>query len=1007
MNMMIIIVGILSFEFLTIREYPDVVTPTLSVEVLYPNASPAVVEKDVTETLEESLAGLEGLETITSTSTYGKASVNLTFAPSVRLSDAQSDIRDRLGAISQNLPESAKDPVVKAQAEGSEAFIFMSLKGENYSQADLTHMAKLHLRDIFKTIHGVSSVEVYGADYAMDVMLDRNKMLHFDVDAEMVFTKLSEYHVSLPAGRFEGRIPIDFDMNLVSEDDFRRLPMANFNQKVVTLGDIATVSLGTTRSTITKVDGKDGMIIGLVKSSEGNPLEISKHVHKHFAEYQQTLPADVKLTMAFDRTKFIKGSLSAVQKAIIEAIVLVLLIVFLFLKSGRSTLIPIITIPISLIGVMTFMALFGLSLNTITLLAMVLAVGLVVDDAIVVLENIHRHIENGLSPLEASLKGAKEIGFAIVAMTFTLAAAYAPIAFMQDTIGQVFFEFAVTLAGAVILSGVVALTFSPLMCSKLLTSRTDNHTDNHQESVKKISFMTRLLDYFDHFIEFVTKHYGRALALVLTKPKSVLGGAILVFGGCIYFYVSLPKMITPLEDRGIVGLWMKYIAGTNLDEYETFVDQAETVFRDIPEAPSIITLAGRWGGNVVSALDDWSKRKRSAAEVVQELRKKVQDIPSIEIYPWSWDSGIPGVEAVSSGDNGVAAVLKTTRSYEDLSHYADIIKEKLEANPVFADARHDLKLSYPGFLMDVDRNKLELVGISPEKISKSIAVMMDENLEIEFKKDGVRYPVALISHGNPSFLEEVFVINPDKQHVPLSSFLTLRPTTVPDALNHHNKLRSATLNANTAPGVDMGTAMDVMKQVAREHLPNDVQIEFSGAAKKLKESSVAMLMLILISLVFIYCILAIQFESFIDPLMIMVTVPLAGFGALLMVKVTGGSVNIFTQVGLVTLMGLITKHGILIVEFANQRRAQNLSVQEAIQTAALIRFRPIIMTTAATLFGIIPLIISSGAGAEARSAIGTVLLGGLIVGTILTLFVIPVVYLGINQIRQNRRAYQK
>lgn len=981
-NLMILIVGALSYTHLTLREYPDISNPIMSVEINYPNASPEVVEQDITNTLEEVLASLEGIETITSKSFYGRSQVEIRFKPGIDMTEAQSNIRDRLGMIRDVLPERAKDPVVRPQDQSGEAFFYMSLTGERYSFAELTHMAKLFLKDPLKIIKGVSQVVVYGDEYSMMISLDRNKLLHYELDPKMIYEKLRENNVSLPAGRYKEAVPINFDLELKDEDGFRNLPITTRQGKIIHLKDVATITLSTARSFISRVNGKQGVLLGVVKSSDGNPLEIANTIYQRFDEYKKMLPEDVTLTVNFDKTKFIRGSLASIQKSILEAMVLVIAIVYLFLRSVRSTLIPIITIPISLIGVMSLMSFFGLSINTITLLAMVLAVGLVVDDAIVVLENIHRHIEEGLTPMAAALKGAKEIGFAIVAMTFTLAAVYAPVAFMQDTIGQVFFEFAITLAGAVFLSGIIALTFSPLMCSKLLTPHSSSR-----------------LKWFDRALEKLTLLYKVRLSKILQWPKATLLGCFLSFGICAYLYTSLPQSITPQEDRGVVGIWMPYVAGLSLSQFDLYVKQAEKKLSHIKEAPTFLTFAGGWGANVVAGLVDWSDRKRSSEQIVYELRELVKEIHTAEAYPWSWDSGIPGVEQVSSSDTGIALILKTTGSYEHLSKEADKLKTKIEESKKFADVHHDLKLNFPGYNAIVDRNKLALTELKPEDIAKIIAIMMDQNLDLEFKKDGIRYSIALVNRVSPTHLEELYTVKENKESkggemitIPLSSFLKLERSVKPKELTHFNKMRAARINANLAKGVSMGKGIADLEKIATETLPRDVHFEFTGAAEKLKESSGTMLGLIFVAMLFIYCILAIQFESFIDPLIIMFTVPLAGLGALLCVFITGGSMNIFTQVGLVTLIGLITKHGILIVEFANQKLKEGVSLQEAIIHAANVRLRPILMTTGAMVFGSIPLIFSSGAGAEARQAIGYVLIGGLSLGTMLTLFVIPVVY---------------
>lgn len=974
-NLLILVTGLLAFSKLGLREYPKVSSPVFSIQVNYPNASAEVIELEVATPLEDALGGLEGVESISSKSRYGHLEVNLQFKAGTDLSKAQAGIRDRLAMSRGQLPMDVKEPIVQQQESDAEPFLYLSLTSDQASFAELTHIANIYLKNPLKTIEGVSNVNVMGQPYSMVIKLNEAKLLQYHLDPSKVYDVLSKYNVSLPGGRYQEAIPITIDLTASSVKDFAKIPVIHHKDAIVFLKDVADIELQYDRTSITRVDGKPGVLLGVVKSTDGNPLEISNEVNRRLDEFNQILPRHVKLLLTFDKTKFIRGSLESVEKAIIEAIILVILIVFLFLRNFRSILIPVIAIPLSLIGVLSLMSLFGLSINTITLLAMVLAVGLVVDDAIVVLENIHRHIEKGMQPKEAALQGAREIGFAIIAMTFTLASVYAPIAFIQDTIGQVFFEFALTLAGAVVISGIVALTFSPLMCSLLLKS----HGKHYLPSL-------------DIWLSKLEQGYQRWLKQVFEWPRAMLVALSACIVICLGLFYTIPPALTPLEDRGIIGVFIPPLAGSSLDEFDHYIRQVEKIMTTIEEAPGYLTFAGDWGAYIVTALKPWDERKRSAAELVEVLRKQIEKIPTAQAHPWSWDTGIPGVEQVSAQGASLSLYVQTVGDYKHLNKYIEELKKSITEDSHFTDAYHDLKLDTPAYSATIDRRKLALSGVRPEQISLNLGIMMDQNTWLEFKKDGVRYPITLTSEEKPFFLEEVFAINDKDKLVPFSSFMSIELDALPRELNHYNQLRSAQLNMSLPPGTTLAKGVELTLQKAENILPSDLRYEFAGAAKKMQESSAMMVLLILVALLFIYCILAIQFESFADPLIIMFTVPLAGFGALGLVWLTGGSLDIYTQVGLVTLIGLISKHGILIVEFANQQLDHGEKLIDAVSNAAKLRLRPILMTTGAMVFGALPLVLATGAGAEARHAIGLVLVGGLSVGTCLTLFVIPGVY---------------
>lgn len=975
-NLMIIVIGLLSYSNLGLREYPKVSNPIYEVVINYPSASAEIVEQEITTPLEDHLGGLEGLDQTSSSSMYGQSKVQLTFKAGTDLAAAQSSIRDALALAKGALPDEAKEPIVNQQESDAEPFLYISLRSDQASFAEMTHVANVNLKNPFKTIEGVAKVDVMGQPYTMNISLNNAKMLQHGIGPDRIYQVLKEYNVSLPAGRYHESSPITVDLTATNVEDFSQIPVREHQSSIVLLKDVADIELGFQDENITRINGQNAVILGIIKTSDGNPLTISDAVRNRIPEFQKLLPSHIKMTLDFDKTKFIRGSLSAIKSTILEAIALVILIVFLFLRNFRSVLIPLVAIPLSLIGVMSLMSVFGLSINTITLLAMVLAVGLVVDDAIVVLENIHRHIEGGRTPSEAALIGAREIGFAIIAMTFTLASVYAPVALISDTIGQIFFEFAVTLAGAVFISGIVALTFSPLMCATLLKKNE-----------------THYLPKLDSWLTALETGYRHLLDKTLAWPRAVLLTFVGLMVACVGLFTILPQSLTPQEDRGVIGVWVPPLAGASLTEFDDYIHLVENVTKRVTDAEINLTFGGAWGAQIFCALKPWSDREKSAAAWVEVMRAQLGQIPTIQAYPWSWDSGIPGVEQVSSRGGGLSLYLQTTDKYTTLKKYADQMRQTFDEMPAFEGVYHDLKLDTPGFTAVVDRHRLALSGIKPAQAALILSVMFDKNTGLEFKKDGIRYPIALINKDTPSFLEEIYAINAENKPVPLSAFMHLDRNVQPRELKHFNQLRSAGLNLTLVNGYSLDQGIEIIKNKSAEILPSDIRIEFSGVAKKLQESSSTMLLLIAVALLFIFFILSIQFESFIDPLIIMFTVPLAGLGALILLWLTGGMLDIYTQVGLITLIGLISKHGILIVEFANQKLHSGVALQDAVAEATRLRLRPILMTTGAMVFGAIPLIIATGPGSEARYAIGLVLVGGLTIGTVLTLFIIPSIYI--------------
>jgi multidrug efflux pump len=988
LNVMLVVIGILAYQHVTVREFPDVTMPVIKLVTRYPNASAELVEQNLTTELEDGLAGIEGMDTIYSVSKQNVSEVTISFRSGVTLQEAQARVRDRLIKVTPQLPKEAKNPTFERDHNSDFPFLFMTLTSNNASMAEMTHYTHLYLKNVFRAIPGVSAVMVWGQKYVMKIKLDPIQMYAHGLGASDVLDVIREYNKGLPAGKFRDEVPMTLEMRPETPVEFEELVVREAKGSVVLLKDVADVEMVGDDSERMRLNGKAGVIIGVVKSSEGNPLKISKEVNELLIQLRNHLPKGYNLVVARDEADFIRDSLSNIKKAIFEAAVLVIIIIFLFLRNLRSTIIPIIAIPVSLISTLFIVYIFGFSINTITLLALMLSIGIVVDDAIVVLENIHRHIENGMKPFAAAIEGSKELVFAILAMTFTLASVYAPIAFVEGAIGKIFIEFAVTLAGAVILSGVVALTLSPMLCSRWLKP--------HQEE-----YFPRI----ERVLKLVETRYQYYLGRTLNKKAAmlwvVLGMAIV----CVALFKFLPQQVVPREDRGFLGIFVEPIPGIKVDAFDEMVKGVEDLVKPIPERDTTITFVSNDMGNVIIPLKDFSDRKRSVYEILGQLRQQVKEIPSLTCWPWTMETGLPGLERRSFNDNDVMVGIQTIGSYQDLRHELDHLKTAIEAGGFFDRGNMDLYLNAPGFTAKIDLQKAAVLKLRASEIAKALETAFTEDRSEEFKKDGVSYEIHVESLLNTQYIDEIYIPNDEGALIALSTVVQLIPTALPEQLNHYNQKRSGTLSFDLKEGRTVGQAVDYLNKKLPELMDANFSYEFEGAARELQRSSRTLTMLFLLSLIFIYAVLAVQFESFVDPFIIMLTVPLACSGSLIAMWITDQSLNIFTQIGLITLVGLITKNGILIVDFANRLYAEGSNAIMAVRQAAIIRLRPILMTTLATAIGHSPLIFATGAGAPSRKAIGITLVIGLLFGTILTLFVIPTMYWVVKQLRERGVAW--
>lgn len=978
LNAMVLVVGILSFNHLALREYPKVTFPTLAVTALYPNATADVVESSITTILEDKLSGIEGLVSMQSKTTSGQVEITLDFSNETSIDTAMASARDAISLAQSNLPKEVRPPTIakKKLDDNGPPFIAISVDSDLTDIGAITHYANLNLTNAFKSVPGVASVAAWGQEYIYEIALDSKKLYTFGINADEVYAVLDKNRASLPVGKFQDQIPTTLVKVLNTKEDYENLVIRSATDKTpaVLLSSIATVvQKSDDTSSRVRVNGKSGVIISIHRSPDANPIEVSNLVAKKLADIKYNLPKNMRVNVVLDQAVFIKSSVATIKSSIIEAIFLVLLIVFLFLGSFRATLIPLMTIPISLLGTMLFLNMCGYSINIMTLLAMVLAIGLVVDDAIVVLENIERHLDVGLSPLDAAINGGKEISFAIVAMTFTLVSVFMPIAFVQGPVGQLFVEFAVALAGSVLISGVVALSLSPLMCSWLLKGKHDNQGS-----------------FVGDFLDRLTFSYNRLLDSVLHKTKfvvfSMMGAVLATF----LLVKLLPAEMTPKEDRSLIGVWIPPIPGKDINALDQRIMQVQKRIGSMPEAENIFVFAGDWGASLCFALKPKTEREKSALELKQTIYALLIDFPSVDLFPWIVDSGLPGLDGSDGSD--LKMVVSTTDTYSALYAVGEKLTKVSRDENVFPSLVHDLNLNSKAYEINMDENLLGKLDLSQAAISQLIAIFFSGDKSLTFNKDGVFYTIVLKGQEKPWSLDEMYMTNKLGGRVSLGTLGVLKPTAQPDTLFHFNQMRALTLTAQVDESIPLNKNMEKLRGITDKSLPSGYKQSWIGIAKAYQESAATMALLIVLAIIFIYAILSVQFESFLDPLIVMLTVPLAAMGALFVLWVFDQSINIYTQIGLITLVGLITKNGILIVEFANQQLEKGLSVIEAVKKASELRLRPILMTTSAMILGTMPLVLSNSSGSESRRVIGAVLVGGLSFGTVLTLILLPTLY---------------
>lgn len=994
LSLLIVLVGFVSFTRLNVREYPKIDNPVVTVETKYTGASSAVVESQVTKVLEDSLSGIEGVDVITSISRQEQSQITINFVLSRDADSAAADVRDKVSRVRQRLPQGIDEPVIAKVEADAFPVIWLSFSADNLDVLQLTDYANRIAKPMMQTAPGASDVRVYGErKYAMRIWLDPDRLAAYKLTTQDVEDALRRSNVEVPAGRIESKLRefnVTATTDLQKPNEFRAVVIKSVNGMPVRIGDVARVEQGPlSERTSTRLNGKEAITLGVIRNATANPLDLSAAVRAMIPKIKENLPPGIEIEIANDNSVFIDRSIKAVYQTILEAAVLVALVIFVFLRTFRASIIPLVTIPVCLIGTFALMALCGFTVNTLTMLALVLAIGLVVDDAIVVLENIYRHIEEGMSPFHAAIKGAKEVGFAVVAMTMTLAAVYAPLAFTPGRTGKLFTEFALALAGSVVVSGFVALTLTPMMCSIML-----KHVSNPTWFDRGMEVqLQRLSTAYGRLLGW-TLSRGRVMGREMSRRWLVVAVMVLAAIGTWTLLKSTKSELAPLEDRGVILTVINGPDGATMDYTTRYAQAIERMADKYTEFDRIFTVVGNptvAQGNVFYRALPWEVRKKSTLEIARDMTPSVSSLPGVTAFPIT-----PPSLGQAFRERPLNFVIMTSDSYQNLAQVVRSFQEEMAKNPGIVSVDTDLRLNKPEISMEVDRERAADMGVPVEAIARSVETMMGGRQVTRFKREGDQYDVivqtAESGRNTPDDIERIFVRGRNDAMIPLSALVKIKEVVVPRELNHFSQRRSASLTANLAPTYSLGEALTFMNATSQKLLKPGYATDLNGTSREFVKSSGSLAIVFVLALLFIFLVLSAQFESFIDPLVIMLSVPLSMVGALLALQFSGGTLNVFSQIGLITLVGLITKHGILIVEFANQLREEGMELFAAVKQSATLRLRPILMTTGAMVLGAIPLALATGAGAESRKQIGWVIVGGMSLGTLLTIFVVPTMY---------------
>ncbi|MFU8765097.1 MAG: efflux RND transporter permease subunit [Haliea sp.] len=982
---LILLLGLAAANRTPIREFPELERSVIRVVTVYPGASARSVQGFVTTPLQTTIAGARGVEYMTSTSNPGRSEISVHVRLGENSSDVLTEVIAKVNEARFQLPREVYDPVVTTGG-GEDALIYLAFYSEQMTTAEISDYLARSVQPELATLDGVGKAEILGGRFpAMRIWLDPLRMAAHGVTASDVHAAISRDNYIATAGSTESeliRATVDPRTDLQSPEEFAALTVFRRGERQVSLGDVADVELAEENSQFqTLSSGREATFISITTTPDANPLAVSAAVHGVLPAITAALPADLEIYLDWDGTIAIDAALKEVRNTLLEAVLIVILVIYLFLGSLRVVLIPLVAIPLSLIGVVFLIFSLGFSLNLLTLLAMVIAIGLVVDDAIVVVENVHRHIEHGMAPMDAAIKGAREVAWPVVAMTLTLAAVYAPIAFVGGLTGTLFSEFALTLAGAVLISGIIALTLSPMMCSRLLKDQA------HQG---------RFANWLDHHFERFTLAYQRLLAHCLNSRGAVLMFSMAIIASLPLLFTLARAELAPEEDTGalyVVGSTPRY---ANLEYINRFLDQVVDVWREIPEVShswQAVSPEFNFGG---LTLHHWSERERTQQEVQAEFQQRLGSIAGLEAFSF-------GMPALPGSDAGlpVSFVVASTADHSEVYQVGVSLLEAARESGLFIFVNQTLALDRPEIEVRIDRPLASRLGISMEEIGQTLAVMLGEAEINRFELEGRSYKV--IPQASRDFrltreaLEQYYLRTASDELVPLSALVTLGSRVEPNELSQYQQLNSTTIQGMMMPPNSLGDGLAYLEEKLQEIAPGGFRAGYTGGSRRFIAESASFPLLFTLALILIFLVLSAQFNSFRDPLVVLVGVPLSIFGATVPLALGFATLNIYTQIGLLTLIGLISKHGILIVEFANTLRQDGRSPRDAVLEAAALRLRPILMTTFATVLGVLPLVIATGAGANSRFSIGLVITAGMLVGTLFTLFVLPVYYLPLRQ----------
>jgi multidrug efflux pump len=1025
MNLAFVLFGVIALTRLPVRELPDIDPPIVSVTTVYPGANASVVETEVTERLEEELNNIEGIRTLSSQSREQVSSITIEFDLERDIDQCAQDVRDRVSRVRGKLPEFIDEPIVAKQDADAQPIIWIGVNSDRFTPLELTQIAEKRMKNRLQTVRGVSGVVIGGEQrFAMRLWLDAEKMAAHQITVLDVEKALREQNVELPSGRVENlqrEMTIQTRGEMKTPEEFNQLVLRNDGARLVRLRDVGEARAGVENErTIARNNGRPCIFLGIVKQSKANTIEVADGIRAELDRLKPVIPEGIELVFNYDESLYVSKAISEVWHTLGIAFALVVLIIWFFLGSFRSTAIPVLAIPVSIIGTFAILHAFGYSINILTMLALVLAIGVVVDDAIVVLENIHRHIEGGLSPMKAALRGMEEISFAVIAITISLAAVFTPLAFQKSATGRLFIEFAVAVVGSVVVSAFVALTLSPMMAARVLREH------DHQKFF--------LIRWFDAMMRWFTRGYGAVLAKcvgaadavgrpfrqrswAIRWPIGVIGVAALtavVIAPNIFLLRHLEGEFLPEEDKDRLLCFVFAPEGSTTEYTDRQVRKMEAMMKDLPEVQAYgsvtaFALAGPGQANqsiLFVRLKDRAERKRGIQELVNAppdgLRWKFfRDVEGAIAVP-----NIP--KAIGRGFGSAFQLIIQGQDLDQLNAYTESLLGKLRQSGYLLNARSSFELTKPELRLDIDRNRAAVLGVSIEDVSRSLQILFGGRDLSRIKLDGKEYEViaqlARKSRLTPQDLDHLYVRNRDGQLIQLSAILRRAEGATANAIEHYNRLRSTTISASLS-GVPLGTAIQRVEDILKTDLPPGFSYDWTGESKEFKDAGTEFWFVLVLALAITYMVLAAQFESLMHPLTVILSVPLAGVGALgllwlvgflshtgVLPPLTSMNINLFSLIGFVLLVGLVTKNAILLVEFANQRRAAGADPRTAMQEAGLVRLRPILMTAFSTIAGILPIAIGFGAGAESRRPMGIVVVGGMLSSTFLTLFVVPMVY---------------